>query len=844
MTDLFAEIDKRINWKSFYSNYLQGIKDVHNGHFNALCCFHTDKEASLSINEANGTYKCFACGETGNALEFLQKQRRLSKEDAVAMLKREAGIQDEDKPAAKKTAKLTVAEYAQQKRLPADWLRDAFRMGEKGLGIELPYLDESAAIPATRQRYTGKKFSWKKGSKLVPYGLWLLEAARTAGHIIFVEGESDTQTLTFYKQPANGIPGATTFKTEWAKYYDGLDIYIHNEGDAGGEAFLKQCCHRLAEAKHRGRVFEISCQVFGVKDPNELHKMHPDTFLDKWAEIMANAKQLDLASLLVKPDHVIPGAPVQLRIPNFWRVNEQGIFWINNEGDKILVCPVPILLSKRLRGIETGEEKIEIVFLREGTWHKVVTLRSTLFQTKSITSLADRGLPVTSENARRLVKFLGELEAENMDILELARAVDHLGWVDGKRFIPGHADDVILDVDGSTLALANAYHQMGEPEDWLQLGQILRGRPVPRMMLAASFGAPLLQLLNHRVFLIHSWGPSRGGKTAALKGALSVWGDPDGLVASFNATKTALERLAGFYSDLPLGVDERQVVGDKQNFIESLVYLLGMGKGKARGAKNGGLQAFKAWRTIAITTGEEPLSGDQSQTGVKTRVLELWGQPFDDEAAARKVHLLSGQHYGWAGPKFIECLLQDAAAHPGQLRKDYEALVEHLQAKAPDAMGSHITALAVCCLADCCSSQWIFGLTEGEAQDQALALAETALQKLESAAALDYSTKALEWVESWLVQNISKFRDNDRGDRYGEVRADLNRIYILPSALEPALKTAGFNSRRVLQDFADQGLIDVDKDRKRFKMTVRIDGHAVKAVALRLEKLSEQEAFW
>jgi putative DNA primase/helicase len=41
-----------------------------------------------------------------------------------------------------------------------------------------------------------------------------------------------------------------------------------------------------------------------------------------------------------------------------------------------------------------------------------------------------------------------------------------------------------------------------------------------------------------------------------------------------------LERLIAFYCDLPLGLDERQVVGDKQGFINSLIYLLGLGNQK------------------------------------------------------------------------------------------------------------------------------------------------------------------------------------------------------------------------------------------------------------------------
>ena len=39
-------------------------------------------------------------------------------------------------------------------------------------------------------------------------------------------------------------------------------------------------------------------------------------------------------------------------------------------------------------------------------------------------------------------------------------------------------------------------------------------------------------------------GNSRDGKTSALKAGLSVWGNPDDLTLTFNATAVGIERLA------------------------------------------------------------------------------------------------------------------------------------------------------------------------------------------------------------------------------------------------------------------------------------------------------------
>src|SRR5690606_17936323 len=105
-------------------------------------------------------------------------------------------------------------------------------------------------------------------------------------------------------------------------------------------------------------------------------------------------------------------------------------------------------------------------------------------------------------------------------------------------------------------------------------------------------------------------------------------------------------------------------VGDKQKFVESLVYLLGLGKGKARGAKGGGLQNFTFWRTIALTTGEEPLSTDSSTAGIKTRSLELYGVPIPNEKLAAQIHQGIDRNYGVAGPVFIKQALAELENDP------------------------------------------------------------------------------------------------------------------------------------------------------------------------------------
>ena len=103
-------------------------------------------------------------------------------------------------------------------------------------------------------------------------------------------------------------------------------------------------------------------------------------------------------------------------------------------------------------------------------------------------------------------------------------------------------------------------------------------------------------------FIVHFWGGSGTGKTVAQFLAASVWADPGdgaGYVQTFNASLVGLEQLASFVNNLPLILDEFQLVKDKKSF-EQTVYMLCEGIGKTRGAKTGGCRRRRHGRTVLL----------------------------------------------------------------------------------------------------------------------------------------------------------------------------------------------------------------------------------------------------
>ena len=63
-----------------------------NDKYKALCPFHDDHNASLSVHPDKQIFKCFSCGESGNVITFVQKYTGVSFNEALKILADRAGI--------------------------------------------------------------------------------------------------------------------------------------------------------------------------------------------------------------------------------------------------------------------------------------------------------------------------------------------------------------------------------------------------------------------------------------------------------------------------------------------------------------------------------------------------------------------------------------------------------------------------------------------------------------------------------------------------------------------------------------------------------------------------------
>jgi DNA primase len=86
------EIKQRIDLADLIASYGIAIRTA--GASKKACCpFHNEKTPSFNINDSRGYYHCFGCGESGDAIKFVQKMDGLTFIEAVKKLASQCGVE-------------------------------------------------------------------------------------------------------------------------------------------------------------------------------------------------------------------------------------------------------------------------------------------------------------------------------------------------------------------------------------------------------------------------------------------------------------------------------------------------------------------------------------------------------------------------------------------------------------------------------------------------------------------------------------------------------------------------------------------------------------------------------
>lgn len=511
-----------------------------------------------------------------------------------------------------------------------------------------------------------------------------------------------------------------------------------------------------------------------------------------------------------------------------WVCDEYGITCADNNGNEIVVCNHPLIVSRRFVAIDTKIEKLKLQYRKGGVWRSITADKKTLASSNSIVQLADYGLAVNSENSKHLVRFISDFEHLNYDIIPEIKSINRCGWVGAEGFSP-YIGNIAFDGEETHKQMFESITSSGSEKAWFDLVLDIRknGTIPARIILASSFASILIELCGGLPFFVHLWGDTGTGKTVGLMLAASVWANPNPkkhYIRSFNSTAVGQEMMAGFVNNLPLILDELQLAKDAKGQDKG-IYKLAEGSGKSRGAKNGGMQHTLSWSNCILTSGEEPITSSRSDGGAINRTIEInceENKLFDDP---RKTFLVLSENYGFAGKTFVEKMsIPENIEQAKYIQEIINKGLAGFKAGSKKTADKQNLAASLILTADQLIDEFIF--KDGCALDY-----KDISPFLSTMDEISSGHRGLQWISGWLVQNSHRFKTPEYSNEFSfEIwgKETDRQIFIIGNVFDKACTENGFNPQSFINWLARNGHIDVGPDGP--KKTQRIGQHSTRCV--------------
>lgn len=517
-----------------------------------------------------------------------------------------------------------------------------------------------------------------------------------------------------------------------------------------------------------------------------------------------------------------------------WIASENGIY-LNNPSTgytDVLACYHPILPVERMKNLETGEEQIKLAYKRNGRWEEIIVPKTMVTSANKIVALSGRGIAVTSENAKYLVRYLADVENANEDHIAVQYSTSKLGWIRG-RFLP-YDTDIIFDGDVRFRQVAESVAPAGSRTAWYEHAAQLRrtGRIEIKFMLAASFSSVLVHPLGGLPYFVDLWGETEGGKTVALMVAASVWADPDdnAYIGDYKGSEVGLEVTCDLLNHLPLILDDTSKKNRKiEDNFEGLVYDLCSGKGKTRSNKELGLNRESHWKNCILTNGERPLTSYVTQGGAINRILELEAGQNIFPNVAETLDIIK-KNYGHAGREFVDVLKELGWDKVREIQQSFLR-----QLADDDKMQKQSLSLSIILTADKLATDYLF-------KDRQYISLEEAREVLVDRDELSDNERCYQYVLDKVAMNPARFDDKvENVEKWGTIENGYAIIYT--TAFTALCKEGGFSRASFLSWANRKGLVQTDGSGKRMDRLKSFNGNKVRCIFLKLNDNTDKDGF-
>lgn len=598
--------------------------------------------------------------------------------------------------------------------------------------------------------------------------------------------------------------------------------YIFSVTDPVERRRIKTQCAEIAKKSRKKAKFLLVCDEY-----EKTHKVEESDFITS------------------RITHFFGGKRPELNCGEWMADLKKGIYKYKETKkgiERIEACPTAVYINRRLKNTQGESEKVEIRFVDGKSWVTIKPKREIIANSRRIVELSAFGLPVTSENAKNLVSYFGDLFALNK--IPVAKSSGKLGWKfikdkdDNRKIIFSPYDrDVVFDADASFNDVYAAMRPKGSFDEWKKLFKSVILQPDSRietkMMVAASVASVLVQPVGANSFITHLYGQTEGGKTVAMMVAASIWGNPDpraAFLGDFMTTKTALEARANLFNNIPLFIDDSaktsRSVADR---FDDIIYTLCSGRGKDRSNIDIGLATSRTWHSGIITTGEHPIVSESSQGGAANRVQQV---KVDFERIFRDGHYVAElvkHNYGWAGPRVIEFIKSKGFDY---IRAEYQKAYDELKVEKMEKQAQSAALLLVgymVLIESVFPAEGLPYLTPSDIRPF-----------LRSETEITEEARAYAYVHDLVVQHRSFFYDNNNSNStqvWG--RIDGNYVCFVPSVLREQLSLKGYSVDTFVAWCRSKHILDCESGRLTKKRT--IEGHQQRCYVIDMYSIVAQQ---
>ncbi len=209
MDSQVEEVKSRVDIVALISEYLPLKKAGRN--YKGLCPFHSEKTPSFMVNPDRQIFKCFGCGEGGDAFSFLKRMEGMEFGEALQVLAKKSGVAlRQYKPSPQELRKETLFKISQLAAKMYSYLLTKHPSGKRALeylkarGVGQKSIKDFELGVAPNQKGFICQFLLKRGfskSDLVASGLAIQTSDglidRFRGRVIFPVKDAQSRVLGF-----------------------------------------------------------------------------------------------------------------------------------------------------------------------------------------------------------------------------------------------------------------------------------------------------------------------------------------------------------------------------------------------------------------------------------------------------------------------------------------------------------------------------------------------------------------------------------------------------------------------------------------------------------------------